>query len=96
MQFSVRMSRKEKWFAGVGAVVVLIVAGLFLAGVILSRRFEPYIRQQAEQYLRERFDADVQIKALRVQMPSLSPVRMLFTQGRGTLAFVEGEGVLSG
>ena len=45
------MSRKEKWFAGLGGLAVLVFAGLTLAGVILSRRFEPYIKQQAEQYL---------------------------------------------
>src|SRR5437899_9018590 len=87
------MSRKEKWFAGIGAAAVLTVAGLIIAGSILSRRFEPYIRQQAEQYLRTRFHADVQITGLRVEMPRLSPLRMLFTKGRGAMAWVDGEGI---
>ena len=59
----------------------------------LSRRFEPYIRQQAEQYLRTRFHADVHIAALHVQMPRLSPLRILFTRGRGATAWVKGEGI---
>jgi len=87
------MSRRERWFAGIGAAIVLVVAGLFIAGAILSRRVEPYIRQQAEQYLRNRFHADVQIAGLHVQMPRLSPLRMLFTRGRGALAFVDGDGI---
>jgi hypothetical protein len=56
----------------------------------LSRRFEPYLRQQAEQSLRTRFHADVQIAGLHVRMPHLSPLRMVFSRGRGELALLEG------
>ena len=35
------MSRKEKWFAGIGGGLVLVFIGLVVAGWILSRRFEP-------------------------------------------------------
>jgi hypothetical protein len=85
------MSRRERWFAAVGAALVLLFIGLTVAGNILSRRFEPYIRQQAEQYLRDRFHTDVAIGRLRVQMPRLSPLRMLFTRGRGVAAGINGE-----
>ncbi|MCX6628287.1 MAG: hypothetical protein NTW28_11740, partial [Candidatus Solibacter sp.] len=74
--------------------MIVVLIGLIIAGSILSRRIEPYIRQQAEQYLRTRFQADVRIASLRVRLPRLSPLRMLFTQGRGTIATVEGEGVV--
>jgi hypothetical protein len=87
------MSRREKWFAGIGGALVLVFFGLAAAGWILSRRFEPYIRQQAEQYLRTRFHADVRIEGLHVQIPRLSPLRILFTRGRGATAWVNGEGV---
>jgi AsmA-like C-terminal region len=87
------MSRREKWAAGAGAVLVLTAVGVTVAGSILSRRFEPYIRDQAEQYLRTRFHADVSIAALHVHLPRLSPVRVLFTQGRGAMAWVDGENV---
>ena len=60
---------------------------------MLSRRFEPYIRQQAEDYLRNRFRADVRIGSLHVRMPQLSPLRVLFTRGSGALASVDGEGI---
>src|ERR1017187_1761118 len=88
------MSRREKYVAGLGAAAIVVVAGLIVAGSILSRRIEPYIRQQAEQYLRARFHADVRIAALHVRLPKLSPLRMLFTRGRGTIALVEGEGIV--
>ncbi len=74
--------------------MIVVLLGLIAAGSILSRRIEPYIRQQAEQYLRNRFHADVQIASLHVRLPKLSPLRMLFTQGRGTIATVEGEGIV--
>src|ERR1035438_1581213 len=88
------MSRREKWVAGSGAAAIAVLIGLIVAGSILSRRIEPYIRQQAEQYLRGRFRADVRIASLRVRLPGLSPLRMLFTRGRGTIATVEGEGIV--
>src|ERR1035441_4378262 len=88
------MSRREKWVAGSGAAAIAVLIGLIVAGSILGRRIEPYIRQQAEQYLRGRFRADVRIASLRVRLPGLSPLRILFTRGRGTIATVEGEGIV--
>ena len=74
--------------------MIVVLAGLIVAGSILSRRIEPYIRQQAEQYLRTRFHAEVRIASLHVRLPRVSPLRMLFTRGRGTIATVEGEGIV--
>ena len=88
------MSRREKYVAGLGAAAIVVLAGLIVTGSILSRRIEPYIRQQAEQYLRTRFHAEVRIASLHVRLPKLSPLRMLFTRGRGTIAIVEGEGIV--
>src|ERR1035437_4124895 len=88
------MSRREQYVAGFGAAAIVVLIGLIVAGSILSRRIEPYIRQQAEQYLRNRFQADVRIASLRVRLPKLSPLRMLFTRGRGTIATVEGKGIV--
>src|SRR5450432_63609 len=88
------MSRREKYVAGFGAAAIVVLIGLIVAGSIMSRRIEPYIRQEAEQYLRTRFHADVRIASLHVHLPRLSPMRMLFTRGRGTIATVEGEGIV--
>jgi hypothetical protein len=88
------MSRREKFVAGSGVAVIALLIGLIVAGSILSRRIEPYIRQQAEQYLRTRFHADVRIASLQVRLPGLSPLRMLLTRGRGTIATVEGRGIV--
>jgi hypothetical protein len=88
------MSRREKYVAGFGAAAIVVLVGLIVAGSILGRRVEPLIRQQAEQYLRNRFHADVRIATLHVRLPNLSPLRMLFTHGRGTIASIEGKGIV--
>jgi len=85
------IDRKTKWRIVVGAllvlVLVLIAAGL-VAGPMIKKRFEPYIRGQAIAYLSQRFDSDVALTSLRIRIPPMSPVHMLFTGGRGTLARV--------
>src|ERR1017187_9292978 len=88
------MSRREKFVAGSGGGGIAPLIGLIVPGSILTRRVEPQIRQQAEQYLRTRFHADVRIASLQVRLPGLSPLRMLLTRGRGTVATVEGRGIV--
>jgi hypothetical protein len=86
------VTRREKWFAAIGAALLMSFIGLVIAGNINRKRLEPYIRQQAESYLRTRFAADAKIAWLNVQLPRLSPLRMLFTHGRGSIAWVDGGG----
>lgn len=81
---------RKKWLIAGALVFVVVGGGLFLAAFILAKRAEPYIREQAIQYLRDRFDSDVELARLQVHIPSASPVRLLFSRGRGTLAEVEG------
>ena len=88
------MSRREKIVAGAAGAVLVAAIGLWIAGVKLNHRIEPYIRRRAEAYLRTRFKADVEIGALHVGLPKLSPLRMLFTKGRGAIARVEGDSIV--
>lgn len=88
------MSRREKYVAGFGAAAIVVFIGLIIVGSVLSRRIEPFVRAQAEQYLRDRFRADVQIATLRVHLPPISPLRMLFTGGHGSIATVEGKDIV--
>jgi len=85
--------RKRRWIIGISTAVVLTFIGLVVAASVLSKRFEPFIREQALQYMRERFDADVELGALRIQMPKASPLAVLLNRGRGTSARVEADGV---
>lgn len=67
--------------------------GVWIGAAVLSRRFEPYIRQQAIDYLRKRFDSDVDLFALHIRLPKTSPLRLILARGRGGVARVEGDGL---
>src|SRR5262245_47550660 len=86
-------ARKKKWIIAVG--LGLLIAGGSLAGMAIwfAKRFEPYIREQAVEYLRKRFRSEVELASLNVRLPKTSPVRLLLTKGRGVIASVEGEGL---
>jgi uncharacterized protein involved in outer membrane biogenesis len=88
------MSRKKKWLIGTAVATLLGFVVLVTIGSILARRFEPYVREQAIEYLRKRFDSEVEMGQLRVHLGKTSPLRLLMTKGRGTLARVDGEGIL--
>jgi hypothetical protein len=70
------------------AVILLIVAA------VLARRIDPYVREQAIQYLRERFDGEVEIGEIHVSMPIWAPVRLAFFAGNGALIAAEGENIV--
>jgi hypothetical protein len=83
-------SRRKKWLVITTLVFTVVFGGVFVAAFILAKRVEPYIREQAIQYLRKRFDSEVELARLQVHVPPVSPLRLLFGGGRGTLAQVEG------
>jgi len=83
-------SLRKKWLVVITLVFTVVVGGVFVAAFILAKRVEPYIREQAVQYLRKRFDSEVELARLQVHVPPVSPLRLLFSGGRGTLAQVEG------
>ncbi len=87
-------ARVKKWVIGITGIFVIAGVGLFVAASILAKRVEPYIREQAVQYLRRRFDSEVQLGGLRVRIPPGLPLQLLFTGGRGVLAQVEGTNLL--
>jgi hypothetical protein len=62
-------------------LLVLAIAGIASAADMLSRRIEPAIREQMVQYLRLRFDSDVEIGSLHVSMPIGSRLGLLLTGG---------------
>ena len=80
-----------------GALIGIPAAGglaLFYLAKQHASKIEPYIRDQAVAYLRDRFHAEVEITDLRIEIPTLSPVKMYLTKGRGVMASVTARGVL--
>jgi hypothetical protein len=85
--------KRKKWLIAVCVVLLLGVGGAWIAASMASKRFEPYIREQAVRYLSERFDSEVEFAAINVKLPATSPVRLFITKGRGAIATVEGRGI---
>lgn len=83
--------RKKISLIVVGVTLAAITAGLFIAASVLSRRFEPFIREQAVAYLSERFQSDVELGSLKVHVPKMSPVHLWRSHGSGVFARIEGE-----
>jgi len=88
------MSRRKKWVLVVAVFGAVLLTGLYVAALMVSKRFEPYIREQAIQYVRTRFNSEVELPVLRVRLPQVPPVRLLLSRGRGGLVRVEGESLV--
>jgi hypothetical protein len=89
--------RRATWLVAGGilaAVTAAVLVGLVVQLSALRKRFEPYIRQQAVLYLERRFDSNVELSSLHLRMPPSSPTHLLLTGGRGTLARVDGSGLV--
>jgi len=87
-------TRKSKWLIAAALIAGSIVIAIAVLTSILKKRYEPYIRDQAMHYLHERFDSEVELAALHIRMPRISTLRLLLTGGRGSVAEVDGEGLL--
>jgi hypothetical protein len=88
------MTRTRKGLLIAGGVAAALVIGLLVAARILAKRFEPYVRQQAVEYLSTRFASQAQIGKLKIHLPGTSPVRLLLTRGRNSVARVEAADVV--
>lgn len=74
------------------AATALLLTALFVTERSV-RRFDPYIRAQAIQYLRHRFDCDASIDKLDIRLPSVGFWQLIRKRGDGAMAEVTGEGV---
>src|SRR5262245_16785016 len=85
--------RKKNWLIAITLFMTAVAVAVVIAAFLLSKRIEPYIREQAILYLQQRFDSAVELPTLRVRLPQISPLRLLFKGTRGLIARVEGEGI---
>ena len=74
-------------------VIFVLVAGLAVTAFILTRRLEPLVREQTIRYLRERFDADVEIGRLDASLPMGSSMRVILTRGKGAVVRASGHDI---
>jgi len=85
--------RRKKWLYATSGITLAVIIALLIAAAVLSRRFEPFLRQQAISYLSDQFHCDVELASLKVHLPKFSPLNILLRKGRGTQARVDGTGI---
>ena len=83
-------SRERKWVLALALFVGVATMALLVIARMASKRYAPYVRDAAIRYLQERFDSEVELGDLQIHLPKTSPLRMLMTRGRGTMAEVIG------
>jgi hypothetical protein len=79
---------------GSAIALAVLIAVVFFIAARFQRTFDSYIRQQTVDYLSRRFQSDVQIGSLRVEIPPVSKLRLLLTHGKGIIAQVTGENIV--
>ena len=84
---------KRNWIVAIGLSAVVVAGGVGIAASRLGARIEPYARQAAIGYLSQRFASDVELEALHLRLPGISPLRLVLTRGRGVSVGVEGQGL---
>ncbi len=87
------MTRRTKIWLGVGGVLLAGLIAVFIAASLLSKRVEPFLRDQAVAYLEDRFQSKVELAALHVKLPRLSPLELFHTHGAGSIVRVTGTGM---
>lgn len=86
--------RKRKFWYWAAGITALVLISLTVAGIVLSRRFEPFIKEQTILYLEKRFDSTAELGSLKVSMPMKSPLQVLLNKGRGAQIRVEGRRIV--
>ena len=68
------MQRRTKWLLAAGLIGIPVVGGLTLLFLAKQHaaKIEPYIRDQAVEYLRGRFNAEVEIADLHRKLDALT------------------------
>ncbi len=88
------LQKKHWWWIGIGTTLVVAVIAVFVSASILGKRFEPYIREQAISYLSRRFQSQVEVGKISVNIPRIPPIQLFLTKGRGVIAEVVGSDIV--
>ena len=87
-------AKKKKWLLAIAVTVGVGLTVLFVAAHQMAQQVEPYIHEQAVQFLEKRFDSDVTIGGLRVKIRDISPLQLLRGDMHAATARVEGENIV--
>ena len=82
------------WVGVVVVVIALAIGGLMLYISRQTGSLDTVLRQRAVEYLSNRFNAQVELQEIHVQLPRYNLLRAVFQRGRGLLAQVDGKGLL--
>jgi AsmA-like C-terminal region len=85
--------RKKWWLAGIGVFLLISGVAAYIGASSMAKRFEPMVREQAIQYLRQRFHSDVEIATLHIHLPKMSTLGLLLKHQSGAKVHVDGEGL---
>src|SRR3954468_4037368 len=77
-----RTGRILMWIA---VALGILFAVLTICGYVLSRKFEPFVREHTAAYLRERFDSELSWSGFHLSLPMKSPLSVLLAAGRGAV-----------
>jgi hypothetical protein len=88
------MTRSGKsWLVTILVAVGVLAGSLAIASAEMAARLEPDARDAAIRYLSQRFDCDVQLRALHLRLPESSLFHLIVARGRGISGRAEGEGL---
>lgn len=94
------MANGRRFFQARVLIPIVLIAGAIGGAVVwfgakkLMENFEPTIRAQAIEYLQDRFDSEVQLQRLDVSLPRFSAWKLWRDKGKGSIAMVEGTGLV--
>lgn len=86
-------ARRKQWLIRAAIAVAILGIATFATLIYMGSRFEPYIREQAVLYLKKRFDSDVELTRLHIDVPGDAAMKLLFGK-KIALATAEGDGLI--
>jgi AsmA-like C-terminal region len=84
---------RRSWLVTIAVAAGVLAGSLAIGAAVLSARLEPDAREAAIRYLSQRFDSDVQLRALHLRLTETSLLRLILARGRGLSGRIEGEGL---
>jgi hypothetical protein len=92
--FTGASARTRKRLLWAGSAAGILILGLVIAGTVIARKIEPFIRDEAIAFLEEKFDCAVSLDSIKVKLTIKSPIDLVFRKGRGGRVHVSGRKIV--